>query len=370
MSIVDYFEKPSVENLVFPFIPVTQTLGSRLVDEAYDVAIIGVKADSDQVNRGSAAAPDEIRKYLYALRGEMRQLRIADLGNLKVCDNPTELYFALRGAVSELRAIGVLPVILGGSQELTAAVYDGLKEISQELNLSVLDSRIDLSIEEGAPISPSAYLNTIINDDKRFRVDVIGCQSYYCSQLQVDKLEENNCWVMRLGNLRADLAEAEPIFRDSDFVSLDMSVVRQSDAPGHEMPSPNGLTGEELCQLTRYAGLSDRIQAFGLFEVNPYFDNNGQTASLAAQLVWHFLEAYANRYGDYPLRDLSSYKTIVVPEMDGDDDIVFYNNHLNNRWWVQIPMRGGDRIFSCSYNDYSKVVDGRLFDLWMRYYQR
>ncbi|MCQ2218061.1 MAG: formimidoylglutamase [Paludibacteraceae bacterium] len=370
MSIVDYFEKPSVQDLPFPFLPKSLTLGSRLVSDAYDVAIIGVKSDSDLVNKGCSAAPDEIRKYLYSLRGELRRLRIADLGNIRCGNNSTDAYFALKDVVAELRSVGVLPVVLGGSQDLTAAIYDGLKENSPKLNLAVLDARLDISEDDAAPITPFSYLNTIMNDEKRFRIDVVGCQSYYYSDMQQHKLQENGCWTMRLGTLRADLSESEPIFRDSDLVSVDMSVVRQSDAPGYEVPSPNGLTGEELCQLVHYAGMSDNIQAFGLFDVNPYFDNNGQTASLAAQIVWHFLGAFANRYGDYPLRELSTYKKIVVADMDGDDEMVFYNNHLNNRWWIEIPMSKGYKVFSCSYNDYCKAKCGQFPELWLRYYRR
>lgn len=370
MSVVDYFEKPALPKISFPFLPLSELFGNQLVGDAYDVAIIGVKSDSESINKGCAAAPDEIRKYLYALRGGLKKLRVADLGNIRCGNNPVEASFALRDVVAELRLAGVIPVVIGGSQDLTVAVYDGLKESSNELNLTVLDSRLDLSVEEAAPVTPCSYLNTILHDEKRFRMDVVGCQSYYYSELQQDILHENDCWNLRLGTLRSDLSESEPIFRDSDLVSLDMAVVRQSDAPGNEMPSPNGLTGEELCQLVHYAGMSDRIQAFCLFEVNPYFDNNGQTASLSAQVIWHFLEALSNRYGDYPMRDISTYKKVVVAEMDGDDEVYFFNNHLNNRWWMQIPMSQGAKIFSCSYQDYCKVKSGQLSDLWMRYYRR
>ncbi|MBR4839792.1 MAG: formimidoylglutamase [Paludibacteraceae bacterium] len=370
MSVVDYFEKPAFPKISFPFLPLSDLFGNQLVGDSYDVAIIGVKSDSDSINKGCAAAPDEIRKYLYSLRGGLKRLRVADLGNIRCGNDSVEASFALRDVVAELRAARVIPVVIGGSQDLTVAVYDGLKENSAELNLTVLDSRLDLSVEEMAPVTPYSYLNTILHDEKRFRVDVVGSQSYYYSESQQALLQGNDCWDLRLGKLRVDLSEAEPIFRDSDLVSVDMAVVRQSDAPGNEMPSPNGLAGEELCQLVHYAGLSDRVQAFCLFEVNPYFDNNGQTASLSAQVIWHFLEALSNRYGDYPVRDISTYKKVVVTEMDSNDAVVFYNNHLNNRWWMEIPMNQGRKIFSCSYQDYCKAKSGHLSDLWMRYYRR
>ena len=69
----------------------------------------------------------------------------------------------------------------------------------------------------------------------------------------------------------------EPLFRDSDVAIFDISAVRQSDAPGTMSPSPNGFYGEEICLLSRYAGISDNLKIFGLFDVNPEFDIRFQT---------------------------------------------------------------------------------------------
>ena len=105
---------------------------------------------------------------------------------------------------------------------------------------------------------------------------------------------------IRLGDARKEIRETEPLIRDSVFVSIDMGAVRHADAPGASTPSPNGFFGDELCQLSRYAGLSEQPSVLGIFELNPSSDTNGQTAHLAAQTAWYFLDGYAHRIPENP----------------------------------------------------------------------
>ncbi|MCK9156248.1 MAG: formimidoylglutamase [Paludibacteraceae bacterium] len=369
MDIADYFDKPAKLDLDNPYTPESEMFVSKLVSENYNVALIGVDSEVGSVNKGCDVAPDEIRKQLYALRGGLKDLRIADLGNLKKGEKSSDTYYALRDVVSELVSNAIIPIIIGGSQDLSLSVFEGLKDQRSELNMVVVDPRVDVGLGE-VPFGSNSYLNKILEDEVLFRLDLLGYQTYLCSNTQLSELVKRNHWGTRLGILRANPEKTEPIFRDSDFVSVDMAVVRQSDAPGNAHPLPNGLFGEELCQLARYAGFSDRISAFGIFETNPFFDNNGQTSELAAEVIWHFLEALDNRYGDYPKRELSNYTKYVVPDMDGDEEMVFYNNNLNNRWWIEIPTSKGKCVFSCTYQDYRLAKENQIPDIWMMYYMK
>ncbi len=65
--------------------------------------------------------------------------------------------------------------------------------------------------------------------------------------------------VSRLGHIQSKLEEAEPILRNADILSFDISAIRQSDAPACATTTPNGLYGEEACQVMRYAGMSDKL---------------------------------------------------------------------------------------------------------------
>ena len=78
---------------------------------------------------------------------------------------------------------------------------------------------------------------------------------------------------LRLG-VSKDLKILEPIMRDADIVSVDIGALRFSEAPANKNTSPNGFYGEEICTISRYAGISDKVTSFGIYEYNNLLDNN------------------------------------------------------------------------------------------------
>jgi len=101
---------------------------------------------------------------------------------------------------------------------------------------------------------------------------------------------------------------------------FDLNAIKHSDAPGTKKIQPNGLTGEEACQLSRYSGISDATQCFGIFEYEPSIDEQGITAKVIAQMVWYFLDGltFPCSYMDYqmaangelPLRYMNAIKRL------------------------------------------------------------
>ena len=366
-----YFEKSEVAGLYAPSIPNGQTFADCLVADNYDVAILGVRTDNASLaNVGTALAPNSIRQYLYALRGGFKQIKIADLGNIRPGKSDDETKLALKAVAEDLAKRGVVIIVLGGSQDLTSTIFDGIKFSMREVNVAVIDSRADF-MPLNSVVDSSNYMTKIANDKMLQSIDFIAYQSYYIGETMLSDLIEKNyispkC---RLGQVRQNLKGVEPVLRDSDLVSVDMSVVRQSDAPGNLNPSPNGLFGEEACQLMRMAGCSDRVKALGLFEVNPQADNNGQTANLAAQMIWHFVEALDNRCGDYPKQSIDAYKRFVVP-IGEKTAMNFFYGKLRDRWWIEVPMQDETRIIACSEDDYRAASKGQTPEVWFRYYMK
>ena len=104
----------------------------------------------------------------------------------------------------------------------------------------------------------------------------------------------------RLGNVKADMEEVEPMVRDADILSIDIGSIKHSEAPAMDKAMPNGFTGEEMCRICRYAGMSDKLPSIGFYELNPSFDDNGASAHLYAQMMWYFLDGFSNRRDDFP----------------------------------------------------------------------
>jgi hypothetical protein len=184
----------------------------------------------------------------------------------------------------------------------------------------------------------------------------------------LDYLKKHSQYNVRLGIVRGNIQCVEPLLRDSDFVSFDVSALRQSDMP--VSASPNGLYAEEACRLSRFGGLSDRVKVFGFFELNPQFEQNDRSAALAAQIIWHFIEGLSKCFGDYPASDLSNYQQyVVISEMLGEN-IVFYKNEANRRWWIEIPKKNDEKeIYACTKYEYEQAKKGKIPDVWLKYYK-
>src|SRR5690606_41527251 len=111
---------------------------------------------------------------------------------------------------------------------------------------------------------------------------------------------------VRVGMIAGKLDQAEPVIRAADMVSFDIGAIRASEAPGNANAVPNGLFGDEACQLARYAGMSDKRSSIGFYEFNPTFDPMDQTAMLVSQVIWCFIAGYYNRKKDRKSTRLNS----------------------------------------------------------------
>jgi len=174
--------------------------------------------------------------------------------------------------------------------------------------------------------------------------------------------------------LQNNMEEVEPILRDADMVSIDVSVLRMSDAPAHAQASPHGFYGEQLCQIARYAGVSDKVSSIGFYELNPHYDVNHQTAQLVAHAIWYFIEGYYNRKDDSPQEDNNYYRFTVKLE-EVDHEIIFWKSKRTERWWMEMPFRNTkfsreQHLIPCSFADYQLACNEELPDKWMKYFTK
>jgi hypothetical protein len=181
----------------------------------------------------------------------------------------------------------------------------------------------------------------------------------------------------RLGQVRKRIEDVEPIVRNADVLSFDVSAIRQSDAPGNGNASPNGFYGEEACQITRYAGMSDKLSSIGFYEINPAFDVSRQTVHLVAQMIWYFIDGFYNRKKDYPIVDKSEYTKYRVSITNHEHEIVFYKSNKSDRWWMDVPYPVNHQIkferhhmVPCSYSDYETACQDEMPDKWWQTYQK
>ncbi len=269
----------------------------------------------------------------------------------------------------------VFPLIIGGSSALVPAIGIALTRQKTAYTLLAVDPRIDFNNESKVPDSFN-YLNSIISYQKTtFQHYInIGYQTYLNDQQVINRFHKRSSELVRIGDVRQAIYLTEPLFRDSDVAIFDISAVRQADAPGTIMPSPNGFYGEEICLLSRYAGISDKLKIFGLFDVNPDFDIRSQTTGLAAQILWFFLEGFSQKQYELPAltsRNTGRFIKYHVRVTNLHDDLIFVKSNLTDRWWIEIPVENDQHLFvACSHEDYLKANRNEVPDRWVKAAER
>src|SRR5260221_6469616 len=118
------------------------------------LALFGVKEErGTQNNFGCGLAPDEIRKKLYPLKKGTGSYTIVDLGNLNPGIDLEETYVRVSEVCRILLENNVLPIILGGTQDIDYGQYRGYEDMEKLVNFLNIDAFLDL--EDGKASAPS-----------------------------------------------------------------------------------------------------------------------------------------------------------------------------------------------------------------------
>jgi arginase family enzyme len=391
MNLSDFFSPLNLEKLTPENGFLTSQLGLKarfytdvfpeLEENIFDIAIFGVQDDRAAVNNnGCALGPDYFREQFYLLNEGAFNSKIVDLGNIKAGSSISDTYVAVKMVVSELMKLNILPVIIGGGQDITYAQYMAYESLEQKVDLVVVDNKFDLDEddEEGLATHSDTYLNKIFlhQPNYLFNFSNLGYQTYFVNQESLNVMSKLYFDAHRLGEFSQDITLTEPIIRNSNMISFDISAIRSSDAPANANASPNGFYGEQACQIARYAGMNDKLSSIGFYEFNPAYDNNSQTAMLLAQIIWYFIDGFYNRKQDFPLRPKSQYITYRTSLSDGTGEMLFVKSKKSDRWWMQVPYPTGVskneryHLVPCRYEDYNMAVNGEMPDLWWRTYQK
>ena len=339
--------------------------------ENVQIAIFGVQEDrNSQDNFGCGENLDCIRTKLYELFPGDWQTNIVDLGNICKGNSVSDTYFSVSEIITFLLKKNIIPVIIGGGQDITYINYRAYDALEQTVNITAVDSRFDLGDLEDELTSQS-YLSKIImqQPNNLFNYCNVGYQTFFNAQEEIKLLDAFFFDAYRLGEAK-NLENIEPAFRDADIVSIDIGAVRQSEAPANNNASPNGFYGDEICAISRYAGISDKVSSFGIYEYNSKYDNHNQTAHLIAQMIWYFIEGVNSRVKDYPFTQKDDYQKFTVLITD-DDPLTFYKSHKTGRWWIEINILSDNKykrhaLIPCTYQDYIAATKEIIPDKWYK----
>lgn len=321
---------------------------------------------------------DVFRTRFYSLYGGDWSSKIYDLGVVKPGKKVEDTFAALTEIIHELVKAKVTPLVIGGSQDLTLAIYKGYQKLEQTVNILDIDSCLDMGNPE-LKSSSENWLSKIIvhKPGYLFNYSLIGYQSYYTNPDEIALLDKMYFDSYRLGEFYANEKLVEPVVRNADILSFDLNAIRSSDYKGNAHRSPHGFYGEDACRIMRYAGWSDKLTSLGIFNFQENENSLECDASLMAQMVWYFLEGFNLRKKDYPIGSKASYTKYAVTLDDFKDEIVFYKSDRSGRWWMEVPypkIKGmkfqRHLMVPCNYEVYQKALENEMPDLWWKTFQK
>ncbi len=332
------------------------------------ICLIFVNENRNSHYKISEFNSNEFRKKFYRLYPGNWNFKIADFGDLPSGKNIEDTYFALSEICCELRQNNTIPVIIGGSQDLTIPLYESFLKFEDLINIVSVDNRFDFSQGENL-ISSRSYMNDIITKtpSRLNNFTNIGYQTYLIAQEELDLMDKLFFDSFRLGEVLNDLKITEPVFREADIASFDMKVLNSLTDGTLLNGMPNGLDSRAICTMSRYAGISDKLSIIGFFDL----PNNSFFLKLFSEVIWYFIEGFYCRFDEYPVVIGDDFKKYNVST--SDREIIFYKSFKSGRWWMEIDNKNyidnktkTSTLLSCTHQDYLDACNDILSDRWWK----
>ena len=339
--------------------------------DSVKICLIGIPEQRNSVDYlGDQLNLNEIRKSFYHLYPGNWSSKICDIGDLKLGENPEETYGRLISLLTILFKKNIIPVIIGGSHDLIYAIYRAYDSFQNTVNIVNIDSNFDVG-DSTKPINNLSYFGKIILDEPHnlFNYSNIGYQTYHNPQEEIDLMESLYFESYRLGEVSSKIKMVEPIMRDADIVSIDMKSIKASELGSRQKFSPNGFDGREICGISRYAGISNKVSSFGIFEYKSSSEDE-ITEILISQIIWYFIEGFNYRVLDSDFENEDDYNkfSVIVDKYE----LTFFKNKLTSRWWIEILGEGINTklmhksLLPCTGDDYEDAKNGKIPDRWIK----
>lgn len=272
-----------------------------------DACFIGIPLDIGTSNRsGTRFGPRQIRAESAHLRpynmgtraAPYDALAVADIGDVPI--NPYDLKASV-GIIERfydpILAAGCRPLTLGGDHTLTLPILRAMKRRYGKVGLIHVDAHADVNDTMfGETIAHGTTFRRAVEEGLLDcgRVAQIGLRGTgYAAEdfdwprrqgFRVVPAEE--CWHRSLTPLMTELRTL--VGQGPVYLSFDIDGLDPSCAPGTGTPEPGGLTTIQALEIIRACRGLDLVGC-DLVEVSPPYDGSGNTALLAAGLLFEML---------------------------------------------------------------------------------
>lgn len=284
-------------------------LGEILPKTQYEnasIVIVGCPQD-EGVTRGggrggSQLAPAAIREQFYRLTPFGISLKICDLGDVAFENSLEKCHEILAQVAGQVLADGKKLIVLGGGNDI---LYPNSRAMAANFgseNWIGVNVSSRFGVAQSEAIQSDSAIRKVFEERlvrPRYFYE-IGYQTHFAAPVYYRYLQDLDVNLSSLEQIRsretADL-ELREMMRErfirhseslSIFYNFSMSVVRSSDAPGTNFPSPLGLRAGEFITIVKFAASLSNTKIIQFTDVNPNFDVDSRTVSLVAIAMHRF----------------------------------------------------------------------------------
>lgn len=332
--------------------------------DGIDIVLVGINEFRGAGWVATENAANAVRKQFYQLHYWHKDISLADLGNIKTGASINDSHAAVKIVLKELLQMNKTVIILGGSHDNTLGQYFAYKDLGRIIDATVIDATIDL--RSASSLKSENFLMEMLTGEPNMvrHYNHIGFQSYFVHPHMLETIDKLRFDCYRVGVAKEQLEEMEPVIRNSDMVSFDIAAIKNSDAPA-SVCSPNGFSGEEACNLIRYAGMSHVVSSIGIYGYDAAKDVNHLTAMQISQMLWYFIDGKSRSRQEAQLNEKQSFNEYHTAF--AEVETLFMQSKKTGRWWMQLPNK---RMIACSYNDYIFASNNEIPERWLRAQER
>ncbi|HJW17896.1 MAG TPA: arginase family protein [Flavisolibacter sp.] len=329
-----------------------------------DIVLVGCGEQRGAALLHPGNAADVIRNEFYNLYYWHQDIRLADIGNVKIGKANTDTYAALKVVLHEMMLEGKTVVVLGGSHDLTLAQYYAFADEKRQVDAVGIDAVIDINID--SPFRSDNYLMELLTADPNYmrHYNHIAFQSYFVHPRMLETMDKLRFDCFRVGSVKEHIDEMEPVIRNCQILSFDISALAHAFAPANNI-TPNGLNGEEACTLLQYAGMSSNMQSVGIYGYRPEKDVEQLTAKQISQMLWYFMDGRSRGSREAVIDERESFNEFHTAF--AEVETTFLQSKKTGRWWMQLPDK---QFIACSYKDYLLASSNEIPERWLRFQER
>lgn len=295
-----------------------------------------------------------IREKIYRLSALDFSVPMYDFGDLISGKTPKDTSYALQEVLSLCHHKNTIPIVVGGSNDLSYTLFLALNYHSKNINYTQVSNLVSLQNDDQS-LNEANYLGKIFSNDEFSLATYyhLGYQKHLSELDAVNFMKKVEFEVVRLSEMMKEVSAVEPYFRRADLITINADAVESFSTPFSIHPQVNGLNKREICAYMKEAGLSNRLKSFGLFNLELDFTND-LNQQLVAQMIWYLIEGI-NIQKTHPKSNKLNLFWVIIDE----EQYAFQRDVFTGLWYFG-DSENIEKCLPCSPQDYQLAKNGVL----------